>query len=77
MALFFDKLTEPMKTWLVPSLVAYAIAASLVGYLQTMLNIRRGAILNNWQFAAILLLHFVWFGGFVAYNLYRGSIPLL
>jgi hypothetical protein len=75
MFLFFDKLTEPLKTWFVPSLVAYAMGASLLGYLQTMLFIRRGqVILTSRQFCTIVLFHALWFGFFIGYNFWRGSI---
>jgi hypothetical protein len=75
MLLFFDKLTEPLKTRFVPSLVAYAMGASLLGYVQTMLNIRRQSILNSWQFWTIVFFHALWFASFIGYNFWRGSIP--
>jgi hypothetical protein len=80
MLLFFDKLTEAFKTWIIPSLVAYAMAASLLGYVQTMIFIRRverneegERILTRGQFYCIVSLHVLLLGAFVAYNFWRGS----
>ena len=75
MFLFFDKLTEPLKNWFVPSLVAYVLGASLVGYLQTMLFIRnKGQLLSSWKFSVIVSLHIFWLACFIGYNFWRGSI---
>jgi hypothetical protein len=74
MLLFFNKLTVPLQTRFDPSLVAYAMGASLLGYVQTMLNIRAQRNLDSWQFWTIVLFHALWFGSFIGYNFWRGSI---
>lgn len=71
----FDKLTEPLQNWLVPSLLVYVIGTSFIGYLQTMLLIRmRGQLLACWQFFIIICLHVALFASFIAYNFFRGVL---
>jgi hypothetical protein len=72
--LFFDKLNDPLKLWFVPSLAVYVLGTSFIGYLQTMLNIRKQATLSINEFRMIMALHSVWFACLIEYNLYRGSI---
>lgn len=73
--LVFDKLTEPLRTWFVPSLVVYAMGASFVGYLQTMWWVRRQHNkLAVWQISIIVVLHVFWIGCFIVYNHSRGAI---
>ena len=72
--LFSDKLTQPLKDWFVPSLAVYVLGASLIGYVQTMLFIRRQTQLPTCWFAAIVVSHVLWLGLFIGYNLYRGSL---
>ena len=74
MLIFFDKRTEPVKNWLVPSLAIYALGSSLAGYLQTMLFIRRQATLRWWEFGLILCFHAILFGSLLRYNFWRGSL---
>jgi len=72
--LFYDKLADPLKNWFVPSLAVYVVGASLIGYVQTMLHIRRQSFLPSWIFTTIVVFHVAWFASFVAYNiLYRAS----
>jgi hypothetical protein len=81
MLLFFDKLSDSLKTWFVPSLVGYLLGASLLGYLHIMLSNRREGIepaskgiLPPSQFWTIVICHGLWFVCFISYNFYRGSI---
>jgi hypothetical protein len=85
--LFFEKLTEPLKHWLVPSLIAYALATSLVGYVQLILYARifeqekmkspeqrHAAILSLRQLYSIFFIHTFLLVTFIFYNVFRGSM---
>jgi hypothetical protein len=88
--LFYDKLTQPLKDWFVPSLAVYVVGTSIVAYIQTMLLIRIGlnqpsapamaaeqtksTVLPGATFFTIATFHVLWFGLLIGYNIYRGSL---
>ena len=73
--LFFDKLTEPLKNWFIPSLALYTGGTALIAYVQTMFHIRsEGEKIPDWKFNLLILLHIFWLTCFVIYNYWRGSL---
>jgi hypothetical protein len=70
--LLIDKLPDPARIYLVPSLIAYTIGASFLGYLQTMFFIRNGRQpISKRKCYFIVVGHIIWIGCFVTYNLCR------
>jgi hypothetical protein len=84
--LFFKELPEPMKQYLVSSLAVYTLGSALLAYVQSMLAWRREFQLKRegrekefvgnqpLVFALIVLLHVIWFGCLIGYNVYRGVL---
>jgi hypothetical protein len=80
--LFLKELSDPMRQYLLPSLVIYVLGTSFLGYWQSMLAWREelknkdaeeGAFIGTRPrtFAAIVILHVLWLFMLIAYNVYR------
>jgi hypothetical protein len=84
--LFLKDLNDPIKQYLVPSLVIYVLGTSFLGYWQSMLAWREelkheGAKEGTLEgpfigtrpktFTAIKILHVLWLLMLIAYNVYR------
>jgi hypothetical protein len=80
--LFLKDLSDPIKQYLVPSLVIYVLGTSFLGYWQSMLAWREELKHKDAKestfigtrpktFMAINILHVLWLLMFLAYNVYR------
>lgn len=80
----FENLTNEIKRYFVPSVAVYILATSLLAYLQTMIFIRQAIRLSkegngpqpipDCIFWTIVVLHLLFLGCLIGYNLYRGSL---
>lgn len=79
--LFIDKLPANVQTYMLPSLLVYALGAALLGtlYRVVALHFLRPAPNNEvtipllWRIV-LWLANFAWFGAFIVYNFGRGAL---